>query len=68
MKLPSLASGRDGELVVVSRDLARAVRAAPIASTLQCALHDWPGMAPRLSEIYERLDALDAFTRAAPGA
>ncbi|MBX3500056.1 MAG: fumarylacetoacetate hydrolase family protein [Alphaproteobacteria bacterium] len=42
MKLGSLKEGgRDGTLVVVSRDLSRAVRASDIAPTLQRALDDW---------------------------
>src|SRR3546814_9100052 len=41
MKLGSLKEGgRDGTLVVVSRDLSQAVRATGIASTLQQALED----------------------------
>ena len=48
MKLGSLkAGGRDGALVVVSRDLTRAVRAGAIAPTLQAALDDWSDAAPR---------------------
>ncbi len=42
MKLGSLKEGgRDGTLIVVSRDLTRAVRATGIADTLQRALEDW---------------------------
>ena len=42
MKLGSLKEGgRDGTLVVVSRDLSRAVRASGIAATLQQALDDY---------------------------
>src|SRR3546814_3482848 len=49
MKLGSLKEGgRDGTLVVVSRDLSQAVRATGIASTLQQALEDWSNIAPRL--------------------
>jgi fumarylacetoacetate (FAA) hydrolase len=57
MKLASLKSGRDGELVVVSRDLTRAVRAAPVAPTLQAALDDWANRAPGLEEISGALNA-----------
>ena len=58
MKLGSLKEGgRDGTLVVVSRDLARAVRADGIASTLQRALEDWSNVAPRLNAVYEALQA-----------
>ena len=41
MKLASLKSGRDGQLVVVSRDLSRAVAVTDIAATMQQALDDW---------------------------
>lgn len=58
MKLGSLKEGgRDGTLVVVSSDLRRAVRAAGIAPTLQCALEDWPQAAPRLRALSEDLAA-----------
>lgn len=48
MKLGSLKSGRDGRLVVVSRDLAWCADAGHIAPTLQAALDDWDRIAPRL--------------------
>src|SRR5690606_3819469 len=58
MKLASLKEGgRDGTLVVVSRDLSQAVRATGIAPTLQRALEDWSNMAPRLAALSEALDA-----------
>src|SRR5690606_25347689 len=58
MKLGTLkAGGRDGTLVVVSRDLTQAVVAATVAPTLQVVLDDWATLAPRLAEIYERLNA-----------
>ncbi|KAF1706199.1 fumarylacetoacetate hydrolase family protein [Pseudoxanthomonas sacheonensis] len=61
MKLGSLKEGgRDGTLIVVSRDLARAVRATGIASTLQAALEDWSNLAPRLNALSESLDSGDA--------
>lgn len=57
MKLASLKEGgRDGTLIVVSRDLSRAVRATDIAHTLQRALEDWHNAAPRLHRVYELLD------------
>ena len=46
MKLASLKSGRDGALVVVSRDLTRCVSAGHIAPTLQHALDHWHEAAP----------------------
>ena len=58
MKLGSLKEGgRDGTLIVVSRDLSRAVRATGIAATLQHALDDWSNAAPRLNALSEALDA-----------
>lgn len=58
MKLASLKEGgRDGTLIVVSRDLSRAVRADGIAGTLQRALEDWSNAAPRLNALYDELNA-----------
>ncbi len=58
MKLASLKEGgRDGTLIVVTRDLARAVRATDVAPTLQAALDDWQRCAPRLNALAERLTA-----------
>ncbi len=57
MKLGSLKEGgRDGTLIVVSRDLARGVRATGIAATLQRALEDWSNVAPRLNALSESLN------------
>ena len=65
MKLGSLKQGgRDGTLVVVSRDLSRAVRVPKIAPTLQAAIEDWDRAAPELRSIYRLLGegrAPDAF-------
>ncbi len=61
MKLGSLKEGgRDGTLIVVSRDLTRAVRATAVAPTLQRALEDWSNAAPRLNALSEALNAGDA--------
>ena len=58
MKLGSLKEGgRDGTLVVVSRDLSRAVRAEGIAPTMQQALEDWSNAAPRLNALAQSLEA-----------
>ncbi|NUO72154.1 MAG: FAA hydrolase family protein [Frateuria sp.] len=58
MKLASLKEGgRDGTLIVVSRDLKRAVRASGIAPTLQAALDDWSNAAPRLNALSDELNA-----------
>ena len=56
MKLASLKEGgRDGTLIVVDRELRRAVRATTVAPTLQKALEDWPTLAPRLRGLAEQL-------------
>jgi len=57
MKLASLKGGRDGRLVVVSRDLRRCVDAAPVAATLQDALDDWDHARPALEAIAADLEA-----------
>jgi fumarylacetoacetate (FAA) hydrolase len=57
MKLASLKHGRDGRLVVVSRDLARAADASAVAPTLRAALDDWAAAEPRLTEIADALEA-----------
>jgi fumarylacetoacetate (FAA) hydrolase len=57
MKLGSLKEGgRDGTLVVVSRDLTTAELAIGIAPTLQAALENWETAAPRLNAMYEALN------------
>jgi fumarylacetoacetate (FAA) hydrolase len=57
MKLASLKHGRDGALVVVSRDLSRAADASAVAPTLQDALDDWSQAALRLIELSDALEA-----------
>jgi fumarylacetoacetate (FAA) hydrolase len=57
MKLASLKHGRDGRLVVVSRDLTKAADAAAVAPILQAALDDWKAAEPRLAEIAAALEA-----------
>ncbi|PKM05720.1 MAG: 2-keto-4-pentenoate hydratase [Gammaproteobacteria bacterium HGW-Gammaproteobacteria-7] len=58
MKLGSLKEGgRDGTLIVVSRDLKRAVKATGIANTLQQALEGWHHIAPRLNALSADLNA-----------
>ena len=65
MKLATLNNGkRDGALVVVSRDLSRAVRVPSIATTLQAALDEWAQTAPHLAAVYQTLNdgtCADAF-------
>src|SRR6478736_7839657 len=51
MKLATLDDGtRDGALVVVSRDLTRAVAASDIAKTMQGAVDDWTTASPKLRD------------------
>jgi fumarylacetoacetate (FAA) hydrolase len=58
MKLATLKDGsRDGQLLVVSRDLKTAAIADGIAATMQRALDDWTFIAPQLQLLYERLNA-----------
>jgi len=58
MKLATLKTGgRDGTLVVVSRDLVTCQAVPAIARTLQAALDDWERVAPQLRAIYEVLNA-----------
>jgi naringenin degradation protein FdeI len=65
VKLGTLSDGtRDGRLVVVSRDLRRAVIAAGVKPTLQSALEGWTECAGALRELYDALNAgtaADAF-------
>ena len=49
--------GRDGTLIVASRDLTRAVKALDIVPTLQRVLEDWSGLAPRLQALSDQLNA-----------
>ncbi len=66
MKLASLKSGRDGELVVVSRDLKTCLPAGRIAPTLQHALDHWDEVAPALEKIAAKVErGGDAFDQAA---
>lgn len=52
MKLATYKDGsRDGQLVVVSRDLSTAHYATGIANTLQQALDDWNFVAPQLQDL-----------------
>jgi fumarylacetoacetate (FAA) hydrolase len=59
MRLASLDSGRDGRLVVVSRDLAWCADARTAAPTLQAALDDWVRARPVLEALAMRLEAND---------
>ncbi|MEJ2767376.1 fumarylacetoacetate hydrolase family protein [Mycetohabitans sp. B46] len=57
MKLATLKDGsRDGQLLVVSRDLRMATSADAIAPTLQRVLDDWTFHAPQLAQLYDALN------------
>jgi fumarylacetoacetate (FAA) hydrolase len=57
MKLASYKDGsRDGQLVVVSRDLRTAYHATGIATRLQQVLDDWNFLSPQLQDVYTRLN------------
>jgi fumarylacetoacetate (FAA) hydrolase len=58
MKLATLKQGgRDGTLVVVSRDLSRCRAVPAIARTLQAALDDWDACEAPLRQVYEALSS-----------
>ncbi len=58
MKLATLKTGgRDGTLVVVSRDLSLCQTVPEIARSLQAALDDWDRIAPQLAEVYAALNS-----------
>ena len=57
MKLASYSDGsRDGQLVVVSRDLSVAHFASGIATRLQQVLDDWNFLSPQLQDLYSTLN------------
>ncbi|WP_269532128.1 fumarylacetoacetate hydrolase family protein [Chitinimonas sp. BJYL2] len=57
MKLASLKHGRDGRLVVVSRDLSRCIAVPQIAATMQAALDDWANVVIHLRDVSDALNA-----------
>jgi fumarylacetoacetate (FAA) hydrolase len=58
MKLATYKDGsRDGQLVVVSRDLSLAHYATGIASRMQQVLDDWQFISPQLQDLYETLNS-----------
>jgi fumarylacetoacetate (FAA) hydrolase len=57
MKFATYKDGsRDGQLLVVSRDLSTAHYATGIATRLQQVLDDWNFMAPQLQDLYDTLN------------
>ena len=58
MKLATYKDGsRDGQLVVVARDLSIAHYATGIAGKLQQVLDDWNFMSPQLQDLYDSLNS-----------
>ncbi|WP_060875450.1 fumarylacetoacetate hydrolase family protein [Myroides odoratus] len=58
MKLASINNGtRDGQLVVVSKDLTKAVVVSEIVTTMQAALDQWATKEALLKEVYDNLNA-----------
>lgn len=56
MKLASLRDGRDGRLVVVSRDGSRYIDAGGVAPNLRTALEHWTTAEPKLRDISKLLE------------
>ena len=60
MKLATLKhTSRDGRLVVVSRDMTRALDASAVAPTLQQAIENWSVVEPRLQALARQLEEGD---------
>ncbi|ABM00425.1 fumarylacetoacetate hydrolase family protein [Shewanella amazonensis] len=58
MKLATYNNGRrDGQLMLVSRDLTKAVAVPAIAHTMQQLLDAWALLSPQLTELYDALNA-----------
>ena len=57
MKLASLKNGRDGQLIVVSKDLSKYLVAADAAPTLQAALDNWDRVQPQLAALAEQVES-----------
>ena len=57
MKLASIENKtRDGKLVVVNRDLTKAVEVSQIAPTMQFALDNWHDVEEKLKQVYDDLN------------
>lgn len=65
MKLASIDNKtRDGQLVVVNKELTKAVKVSDIAETMQAAIDNWVDTEGKLQKVYEDLNAdklSDAF-------
>ena len=63
MKLAShFNQQKDGQLLVVSRDLKRAIAVPHIANTLQWAIENWTTCLPRLNDVYDQLNSVSQNT------
>ncbi len=61
MKLATLKNNtRDGQLVVVSRDLKHCIAVPGVAATMQHLLDNWDALAPMLEQVYVDLNAGNA--------
>ncbi|MBU2880447.1 fumarylacetoacetate hydrolase family protein [Psychrosphaera sp. B3R10] len=56
MKLASLKSGRDGQLVVVNSALTKMTRVTDIAPTMQAAIDQWQEIEPQLKVRFQQLE------------
>lgn len=63
MKLASLKEGRDGRLVVVSKDLTRYADASAVAATMQAALDNWASVEPQLADLAAKVEDGSAETQ-----
>jgi fumarylacetoacetate (FAA) hydrolase len=58
MKLASIDNKtRDGQLVVVNKDLTKAVRVPEIAETMQAAIDNWSSTESKLKSVYDQLNS-----------
>lgn len=58
MKLATYENGRrDGQLMLVSRDLTKALAVPAVAQTMQQLMDSWDLLQPQLKELYEALNA-----------
>lgn len=58
MKLASIDNNtRDGELVVVNKELTKAIRVPEIAATMQAAIDNWTVNEIKLQNVYEQLNS-----------
>ena len=57
MKLASLKHGRDGQLVIVNKNLTKMCSAQVAAPTLQYALDNWDQVIGKLQDLYQQLES-----------